>query len=239
MKVIIKGENCFSVGGLWRKDYEIEYSNKYKAGDIIDAVLINHKGGNITKDSIKLEVNEELLEHIQLAYEETLEEERRSKLPKKYIALYRLSLASDLIGDLGQQRQNTSLYEMLFDQLDRADCPQDDEEIEDYQDRLCQEIDKMSAEEIKNRIWAEYECLDNSYSSTLEEYLKDLKVWNKIYEDISDDEELDDEARIYLKLYDDNPNEYCVKIFDSEPNDTIINDNYEYDIISIFEVIEE
>ena len=39
MKVIIKGENCFSVGGLWRKDYEIEYSNKYKAGSIIDAVL--------------------------------------------------------------------------------------------------------------------------------------------------------------------------------------------------------
>ena len=185
MKVIIKSENCLSVGGLWRKDYEIEYSNKYKAGDIIDAVLINHKGGNISKDSIKLEVNEELLEHIQLAYEETLEEERRSKLPKKYIALYRLSLASDLIGDLEQKRQNTSLYEMLFDQLDRADCPQDDEEI-----------DKMSAEEIKNRIWAEYECLDNSYSSTLEEYLKDLKVWNKIYEDISDDEELDDEPVI-------------------------------------------
>lgn len=45
MKVLVEGQKVVSVGGVYGVDYEVEYSNTYRVGDIIDVVLIEHRGG--------------------------------------------------------------------------------------------------------------------------------------------------------------------------------------------------
>ena len=44
MRVLLEGNKSISVGGVYGTDYEVKYSNTYRVGDIIDAVLIEYRG---------------------------------------------------------------------------------------------------------------------------------------------------------------------------------------------------
>ena len=98
MKVLVEGQKAVSVGGMYGKDYEVDYSDNYKVGDVIDVVLIEYRGGSISKKEINLEVNEVFLYHLKLAYENALEQERLSKFPVKWVCLYKLDLSGRLTG---------------------------------------------------------------------------------------------------------------------------------------------
>lgn len=203
MKVLVEGQKSVSVGGIYGHDYEVDYSDNYKIGDIIDVILIDHRGSVVNRRNIKLEVSEEFLDHLQFSYEEVLEQERLSKLPKKYVCLYKLDLSSRLTG---RYNDDISLEEAVFDYLCRNECELDGEDVEDFNERIYKTIHFLSPEEVKVAIEGELGIgfIDDSY-------LKELEYEIKRIERLGEDE-LDDWDKAYLRLDEERPNEYYVKI---------------------------
>lgn len=210
MKVLVEGQKAVSVGGMYGKDYEVDYSDNYKVGDVIDVVLIEYRGGSISKKEINLEVNEVFLYHLKLAYENALEKERLSKLPEKYVCLYKLDLSSRLTG---RYNDDISLEEAVFDYLCRNECELEGEDLEDFNERIYKEIHFLSPEEVKTAIEGELGIgfIDDSY-------LKELEYEIKRIEGLEEDE-LDDWDKAYLRLDEERPNEYYVKIIEEDPSD--------------------
>ena len=210
MKVLVEGQKAVSVGGIYGKDYEFEYSNTYRVGDIIDAVLIEHRGGSIDRKNIKLEVNEDFFDHLKIAYENVLEQERLSKLTKKYVCLYKLDLSSRLTD---VYMNDISLEERVFDYLCRNECELEGEDVEDFNERIYKTIHFLSPEEVKVAIEGELGIgfIDDSY-------LKDLEYEIKRIEGLEEDE-LDDWDKAYLRLDKERPNEFYVKIIEGNPDD--------------------
>lgn len=210
MKVLVEGQKVVSVGGVYGHDYEVDYSDNYKVGDVIDVVSIEHRGGSIDRKNTKLEVNKEFLDHLQFSYEGALEKERLSKLPKKYVCLYKLDLSSRLTD---VYMNDISLEEAVFDYLCRNECELDDEDLEDFNERIYKTIHFLSPEEVKTAIEGDLGIgfIDDSY-------LKELEYEIKRIEELEEDE-LDDWDKAYLRLDEERPNEFFVKIIEGDPSD--------------------
>lgn len=227
MKVLLEGNKSISVGGVYGIDYEVEYSNTYRVGDIIDVVLIEHRGGSISKKKINLEVNEDFLNHLKIAHENALEQERLSKFPVEWVCLYKLDLSSRLTD---RCNDDISLEELVFDYLLDQECPDDNEDLEDFKDRVFSRIHFLPPEEVKEVV----ECglgigfIDESYRDDLEYELERI-------ENLEEDE-LDDWDKAYLKLDEERPFDYYVKVIDGDLDnyEEIIVDGFSYSMINYF-----
>ena len=208
MKVLVEGQKVVSVGGVYGKDYEVDYSDNYKVGDVIGVVLIEYRGGSISKKEIDLEVNEVFLYHLKIAYENVLKQKKLSKLSKKYVCLYKLDLSSRLTG---VYMDDISLEEAVFDYLCRNECELEGEDLEDYNERIYKTTHFLSPEEVKTAIEGEL-----GIGFTDDSYLKELEYEIKR---IEEEDELDDWDKAYLRLDEERPSEYYVKIIEEDPSD--------------------
>ena len=131
-------------------------------------------------------------------------------MPEKYVCLYKLDLSSRLTG---RYNDDISLEEAVFDYLCRNECELEGEDLEDFNERIYKEIHFLSPEEVKTAIEGELGIgfIDDSY-------LKELEYEIKRIEGLEEDE-LDDWDKAYLRLDEERPNEYYVKIIEEDPSD--------------------
>lgn len=113
----------------------------------------------------------------------------------------------------GRYNDNISLEEAVFDYLCRNECELDGEDIEDFNERIYKTIHFLSSEEVKVAIEGELGIgfIDDSY-------LKDLEYEIKRIEGLEEDE-LDDWDKVYLRLDEERPDEFYVKIIEGNPDD--------------------